>query len=162
MNVLSEIGYRDSVEAANRAGRTRRPSVLTSWKEVARYMGKGVRTVQRWEREFGLPVRRPSGAKNKRVILALTADLDAWIALSCSRMQHSLPDGACGEMASTLRDHVRTAAELRIANRLLLNEIHIAMAALQQTLRAMCPPPSLPNGQHLREDHRSYSASLPR
>jgi hypothetical protein len=26
-------------------------SVLTSWKEIAQYVGKGVRTVQRWERE---------------------------------------------------------------------------------------------------------------
>jgi len=34
--------------------------VFTSWKEIAAYLGKSVRTVQRWESEFGLPVRRPT------------------------------------------------------------------------------------------------------
>ena len=28
------------------------PSVFTSWKEIACYLGKGIRTVQRWERDF--------------------------------------------------------------------------------------------------------------
>jgi hypothetical protein len=159
MNVLSEIGHRNSAETAESAGRSKRPRVLTSWKEVAQYMGKGVRTVQRWERDFHLPVRRPSGANNKRVILALTADLDAWIALSCTRMRHNQQADPCGPIASTLRDHVRAAAELRIANRLLLNEIQIAMEALQQQLSAMCPP-SPTAGRDLGKDRPNYSASL--
>jgi hypothetical protein len=50
---------------------------LTSWKEVAFYMGKGVRTVQRWER-FGLPIRRPSGIGHKSAIIAYTDELNAW------------------------------------------------------------------------------------
>ncbi len=31
--------------------------VLNSWKEIACYLGRGVRTVQRYERDLGLPVR---------------------------------------------------------------------------------------------------------
>ena len=31
---------------------------LDSWKEIARYLNRSERTVQRWERESGLPVRR--------------------------------------------------------------------------------------------------------
>jgi Tol biopolymer transport system component len=31
---------------------------LDSWKEIAAYLGRGIRTVQRWEREEGLPVHR--------------------------------------------------------------------------------------------------------
>jgi hypothetical protein len=31
---------------------------LDSWKEIAAYLRRGVRTVQRWEREEGLPVHR--------------------------------------------------------------------------------------------------------
>lgn len=53
-------------------------SVLTSWKEIARYLGKGVRTVQRWEASFGLPVRRAHGDSCSAVI-ALTDEIDAWI-----------------------------------------------------------------------------------
>ena len=32
--------------------------ILTGWNEIANYLGMGVRTVQRYERELGLPIRR--------------------------------------------------------------------------------------------------------
>ena len=31
---------------------------LDSWKEIAAYLRRGVRTVRRWERDEGLPVHR--------------------------------------------------------------------------------------------------------
>jgi phage terminase Nu1 subunit (DNA packaging protein) len=52
--------------------------VLNSWKEVAAYLGRGVRTVQRWEQELGLPVRRPRG-KDRSAVIALKSDLDRWL-----------------------------------------------------------------------------------
>ncbi|HZU31047.1 MAG TPA: hypothetical protein VFB79_08035 [Candidatus Angelobacter sp.] len=52
--------------------------VLNSWKEVATYMGRGVRTVQRWEQELGLPVRRPRG-KSRSAVIALKNELDRWL-----------------------------------------------------------------------------------
>jgi hypothetical protein len=68
-------------------------TVLTSWKDIARYMGKGVRTVQRWEQDFGLPVRRPYGS-NKKAVLARPRDLDLWVAMRCSsRAQASIKAG---------------------------------------------------------------------
>ena len=51
---------------------------LTSWKEIAQYLNKGVRTVQRWERQMALPVRRPHG-RRKGIVLALSDDIDAWL-----------------------------------------------------------------------------------
>jgi hypothetical protein len=53
-------------------------AILTSWKEIACYLGKGVRTVQRWEREMGLPVRRPK-SKEKQIVLAFPDELEEWI-----------------------------------------------------------------------------------
>jgi hypothetical protein len=53
-------------------------TVLNSWKEIAAYLGRGVRTVQRYERELGLPVRRPRG-KSRSAVIALTEDLDNWL-----------------------------------------------------------------------------------
>jgi len=53
-------------------------STLTSWKEISQYLGKGVRTVQRWEQQMGLPVRRPQ-SHVKGVVLALTDELDLWV-----------------------------------------------------------------------------------
>lgn len=53
-------------------------SVLTSWKEIAQYMGKGVRTVQRWEACFGLPVRRLN-ANAHHAVLAVPEEIDKWV-----------------------------------------------------------------------------------
>ncbi len=54
------------------------PVVLGSWKEIAAYLGKGVRTVQRWEQQFGLPVRRPNG-RSEGIVYATREELDRWI-----------------------------------------------------------------------------------
>jgi hypothetical protein len=53
------------------------PQLLTSWKEIALHLGKGVRTVQRWEQELGLPVRRP--AHSRHIVLAVPSELDEWV-----------------------------------------------------------------------------------
>lgn len=52
--------------------------MLSSWKEIAHYFGKGVRTVQRWEKTLALPIHRPPGAPSN-VVLARTSDLDEWM-----------------------------------------------------------------------------------
>src|SRR3954469_411894 len=51
--------------------------VLHSWKEIARHLKAGVRTVQRWERERGLPVRRPHG-ELRSAVMAVASELDDW------------------------------------------------------------------------------------
>lgn len=52
--------------------------VLSSWKEIAAYLGRSVRTVQRMEAELGLPVRRPKGHARSSV-MAISQELDAWL-----------------------------------------------------------------------------------
>jgi hypothetical protein len=54
-------------------------AAMTSWKEVASYLGKGVRTAQRWESEFGLPVRRQNATSTRGAIVVFPAELDAWL-----------------------------------------------------------------------------------
>lgn len=49
---------------------------LTSWKEIADYLGVAERTAQKWESERGLPVRRLPGPKGR--VSADPADLDRW------------------------------------------------------------------------------------
>jgi len=51
--------------------------VLSGWKEIAQYLGCGVRTAQRWERS-GLPVLRPVSGKLSHV-LALPQDIERWL-----------------------------------------------------------------------------------
>jgi eukaryotic-like serine/threonine-protein kinase len=50
---------------------------LDSWKEIAAHLKRDVRTVQRWEKEHGLPVRRHVNARQGSVF-AYKEDLDAW------------------------------------------------------------------------------------
>src|SRR5215471_18487288 len=52
--------------------------VLNSWKEIATYVGRGVRTVQRWEQELEFPVRRPRG-KHRSAVIAFKKDIDLWL-----------------------------------------------------------------------------------
>ena len=50
---------------------------LDSWKEIAAYLKKEVRTVQRWEKHSGLPVRRLAHGK-QGTVFAYKSELDAW------------------------------------------------------------------------------------
>lgn len=51
---------------------------LSGWKDIAAYLGRGLRTVQRWEADLGLPVRRPRG-KERSAVMALPRELDDWL-----------------------------------------------------------------------------------
>jgi len=65
------------------------PEILSGWKSIARHLGMGVRTVQRYERQLGLPIRRPAG-KLRGAVLATKLELDAWIAASPVRQSFQL------------------------------------------------------------------------
>jgi len=49
---------------------------LTSWKEIAHYLGVNVRTAQKWKRERSLPARRAPGPRSR--VSADAPSLDAW------------------------------------------------------------------------------------
>jgi CheY-like chemotaxis protein len=51
--------------------------LLNSWKEIARYVGRSERTVQRWERQCGFPVRRPAG-KMRSAVIAIPSEIQVW------------------------------------------------------------------------------------
>jgi hypothetical protein len=68
-------------------------AVLSSWKDIASYMGRGIRTVQRWEAEMGLPVRRPK-PRERQIVLAFPEELDTWL--------HSAPRRQRPDTAATL------------------------------------------------------------
>ncbi len=51
--------------------------VLRSWQQIAGYVGKGLRTVQRWEREIDFPVHRTG--KDRRTVLAYPEEINRWM-----------------------------------------------------------------------------------
>ncbi len=124
-------------------------TVLSSWKDIARYLGKGVRTVQRWERHLGLPVRRPTGASQKSAVVLHRGDVDAWLETRFSA--RSFPnDGrernrSSHSERSTLKERIRTARELRIKNQILTEQIAASIRLLSErcdllSTQALCEP----------------------
>ena len=106
--------------------------LLTCWKDIARYMGKGVRTVQRWERELGLPVRRPNGAEHKSAVAADPRDLDEWLESRWSLRGKVLKAGPRGGLPH-VADTLETARILREAHSNLVNEVSTALQVLVQS-----------------------------
>jgi hypothetical protein len=52
---------------------------LNGWKEIALHLGKGARTVQRWEKLYGLPVHR-IGREGGEIVFAFRDEIDRWLA----------------------------------------------------------------------------------
>lgn len=50
---------------------------LESWKAIARYLRRGVRTVRRWEQQEGMPVHRHAH-RDRASVFALRSEIDAW------------------------------------------------------------------------------------
>ena len=77
----------DSMKPATRPASER----LDSWGEIAAYLRRAVRTVQRWELAEGLPVHR-HGHDKQASVYAYPAELDGWWqhrgAVPSSRAQH--------------------------------------------------------------------------
>ena len=70
--------------------------VLHSWKEISSYTGRGVRTIQRYETQFGFPIHRPAGSP-RSAVLAFTDEVDGWLAGSPTRL--------APRQTSTMLDH---------------------------------------------------------
>jgi len=57
----------------------RRPETrLSGWKEISAFLGKGVRTAQRWERTLKMPVHR-IGHKGGEIVFAYADELNEWL-----------------------------------------------------------------------------------
>lgn len=106
----------------------RPPELLTSWKEIASYLGKGVRTVQRWEQQFGLPVRRPN-EKTKGIVHATRQDLDQWLELQWSQRpkEFARANGIDSAHIEMVRASIQQSVELRRANRELVAHVRTSL-----------------------------------
>jgi hypothetical protein len=102
------------------------PQFLSGWKEIANYLGKGVRTVQRYEREMGLPVRRPAG-KPRGSVMVTRAEIDAWVAASPIREAFQLTRSEASSSAS-VNDAIKSGIQE-------MNRLRDQMLALRRELR---------------------------
>src|SRR5688500_1864685 len=85
---------------------------LDSWKEIAAYTNRGVRTVRRWEREEGMPVHRHVHRRLGSVY-AYSSEIDAW-RQSASRATG--PRSSPAPRAAAALELVKSIAVLPFAN----------------------------------------------
>jgi hypothetical protein len=114
------------------------PELLTSWKEIACYLGKGVRTVQRWEQQFGLPVRRPN-ERAKGIVHATRQDLDHWLAAQWSQRNREVVSNSPPNQTQfdAVRASLQQAAALREANRHLLSDVKRSLVVFFEECEAL-------------------------
>ncbi len=94
--------------------------VLNSWKEIASYLNRGVRTVQRWERDLNLPVRRPRG-KQRSAVIALADDLDNWLKHTPLPEMNDKPRRADLNQLVASRDRLHASAQKLLVQTSALN-----------------------------------------
>ena len=117
-------------------------AVLNSWKEIAVYISRGVRTVQRWEHDLGLPVHRPKG-RDRSAVLALTSEIDDWLARTPVRsweqgrgVQKACPSASVAATTrQCLRGSLQTSALLRREMRTQLQQQREAAHRLISTVQ---------------------------
>lgn len=116
----------------NSSDRTPELKYLSSWKEIANYMGKGVRTVQRYEAQFGLPVKRPAG-KSRAAVVATRAEIDTWIESSPAReaLRRSVGEIVAREPElREIREGIREMHDLRAQMQALRKETNSSLNML--------------------------------
>ena len=98
--------------------------MLNSWKEIANYTGRGVRTVQRWEAKFGFPVHRLYHSPRSPVV-AFAAELDAWLTTSALNSGSERPSFVDGlrRMEPVLNRHFASISQLKDSASSLRNSI---------------------------------------
>jgi hypothetical protein len=91
--------------------------ILRNWKAIASYLGKGVRTVQRWERDLALPVRR-NRTDTKGSVIAFVAEIDDWVTARQFRRRTVV-----FSESERIRLLVQSLEELRAENQSLRNQL---------------------------------------
>jgi hypothetical protein len=112
--------------------------ILSGWKDIANYLGKGVRTVQRYEGELRLPVRRPAGRARGSVV-ATKEEIDSWIASSPIR-EHSKLEGTDTRPVlsmETMKKRIEEMARLRAQMKELRANLQGSLYALSESVRSL-------------------------
>ena len=124
--------------------------ILGGWKEIATHLGRGVRTVQRYERELGLPVHRAAG-KNKGSVIATKGEIDAWVLARPIRQAFRLPQAPVAiAPLSEFRMHMQQTYRLGEEMKELGAAVWASLGLLQENLRLALPQAETREGRAVR------------
>jgi TolB-like protein/Tfp pilus assembly protein PilF len=107
---------------------------LDSWKEIAAYLRRGVRTVKRWEKEEGLPVHRHLHQR-LGTVYASKAEVDAWM----KTRGHPMAPANQEEVDVSTRPSLRSAPAVMA---LAIGAIAIVMLGYVFVFRGAVTPPA--------------------
>lgn len=132
--------------------------ILFGWKEIANFLDAGVRTVQRYERDHGLPVRRPAG-KSAGAVMATVAELEAWVTARPLARASRLSDKPRPSHAwEGLQAGMARMQRLMGETNQLRDEISATVRTLHSSIRLVGPESkAVPryNEDHENEDHEN-------
>jgi hypothetical protein len=107
--------------------------LLNSWKEIASYIGRGVRTAQRWE-QYGLPVRRVAPGPRASVI-ADAHEIDQWLRSARTSQIRELDARTDFALRSELSKNVKAMRALRVENALLRERSKLSLLLVLKSVR---------------------------
>jgi Tol biopolymer transport system component len=84
-------------------------SRLDSWKEIADYLKRDVRTAIRWEKERRLPVHRVPGGK-RQVVFAYPVEIDQWLSSLSRNIPEHVEVGTNADSVSDQQDPEKVSA----------------------------------------------------
>jgi hypothetical protein len=95
---------------------------LDSWKEIAAYLDRDLRTVRRWEKEKGLPVRRVPGGE-RSAVFAYPEEIDKWMQSGGAKLEANAIQG--GQLAPQVK--IETPTRLGPSHGLITLSIALAI-----------------------------------
>jgi Tol biopolymer transport system component len=136
---------------------------LDSWKEIATYLKREIRTVQRWEKQEGLPVHRHLHDK-LGTVYAYKAEVDAWWNDGRARLEKQECILAAPELRLVPPEQVVAGRQSRHHRWLLLGLPVAAVIALSAMVLALLlrpqPPPRITGYTQLTSDGRLKGGPL--
>ena len=134
--ILTQVSEMNDYHPTAPAKRTtEEPRLLSSWKDIAEYLGRGIRTAQRWEQSLGLPVRRPTGATCKSTVAVQSEEIDAWLATRFAARPLLMDEAGPQQTAlarADLRERLRKSHELRTRHQDLTDELKASIQKVSQ------------------------------
>lgn len=136
------------------------PQFLSGWKEIANFLGMGVRTVQRYERELGLPVRRPAG-KVRGSVVSVKAELDGWVKASPIRQMFHLRESPSRSRprSQDFLKHLSELATLREQMSTLRVELEESVARLRESVEVL--QGEVLRGEQIQQEELRHRTKFP-
>lgn len=106
---------------------------LDGWKAIADHLGKSVRTAQRWEEEYGLPVHRLADSDDHKgaSVMAFVDELDTWRATTFHNGNGGVSDDPTERWESALSPILRLPTVVSWGAAAALVTLAVAAYALQ-------------------------------